>query len=108
MGSGPYKIASVVPGSTVTYELRDDYWGKDVNVNVGMNNFKTITYTYFADQDVAFQAFKSGTIDFRQEQSSSKWVTGYDFPAVNDGRIKKEELPNNLSVGRHNAGLRAQ
>lgn len=94
MGSGPYKIASVVPGSTVTYELRDDYWGKDINVNVGMNNFKTITYTYFADQDVAFQAFKSGTLDFRQEQSSSKWVTGYDFPAVNDGRIKKEELPN--------------
>lgn len=46
MGSGPYKIAAVAPGSTITYERRDDYWGKDVNVNVGMNNFKTIAYTF--------------------------------------------------------------
>ncbi len=94
MGSGPYKITSVTPGSTITYERRDDYWGKDINVNVGQNNFKTITYAFFADQEVQFQAFKSGNIDFWQEQSSSRWVTGYDVPAVKDGRIKKEELPN--------------
>ncbi|GAK70520.1 putative peptide ABC transporter substrate-binding protein [Agrobacterium rubi TR3 = NBRC 13261] len=94
MGSGPYKITSVNPGSTITYERRDDYWGKDINVNVGQNNFKTITYAFFADQEVQFQAFKSGNIDFWQEQSSSRWVTGYDVPAVKDGRIKKEELPN--------------
>ncbi|WP_288426515.1 extracellular solute-binding protein [uncultured Agrobacterium sp.] len=94
MGSGPYKIASVAPGSTITYERRDDYWGKDINVNVGMNNFKTVSYSFFADQDVEFQAFKSGTVDFRQEASSSRWVTGYDFPAAQDGRVKKEELPN--------------
>ncbi len=94
MGSGPYKIASISPGSTITYELRDDYWGKDLNLNVGMNNFKTISYTVFADQDVEFEAFKSGTIDYRQEQSSSRWVTGYDIPAVKDGTIKREQLPN--------------
>lgn len=94
MGSGPYKVASVSSGSALTYELRDDYWGKDLNVNVGQNNFKTISYSFFTDQDVEFQAFKSGTIDFRQEQSSSRWVTQYDFPAVKDGRITKEELPN--------------
>jgi len=94
MGSGPYKVASVSSGSTLTYELRDDYWGKDLNVNVGQNNFKTISYSFFTDQDVEFQAFKSGTIDFRQEQSSSRWVKQYDFPAVKDGRITKEELPN--------------
>ncbi|WP_284777750.1 extracellular solute-binding protein [Agrobacterium sp. lyk4-40-TYG-31] len=94
MGSGPYKIASISPGSTITYERRDDYWGKDLNLNVGMNNFKTISYTVFADQDVEFEAFKSGTIDYRQEQSSSRWVTGYDIPAVKDGTIKREQLPN--------------
>lgn len=100
MGSGPYKIASMSPGSTITYELRDDYWGKDVNVNVGQNNFRTIQYTFFADQDVEFQAFKSGTIDYRQEQSSSRWVTGYDIPALKDGKIKREQLPNAFrSVG---------
>lgn len=108
MGSGPYKIASVSPGSTITYERRDDYWGKDVNVNVGMNNFKTIAYTFFADQDVDFQAFKSGTVDFRQEASSSRWVTGYDFPAVKEGRVKKEEPAEHLSFRRHHAGLRAE
>ncbi|NTE85124.1 extracellular solute-binding protein [Agrobacterium rubi] len=94
MGSGPYKIASISPGSTITYGRRDDYWGKDLNLNVGMNNFKTISYTVFADQDVEFEAFKSGTIDYRQEQSSSRWVTGYDIPAVKDGTIKREQLPN--------------
>lgn len=78
----------------MTYERRDDYWGKDINVNVGQHNFKTITYTFFADQDVEFRAFKSGTVDFRQEASSSRWVTGYDFPAVKEGRVTKEELPN--------------
>ncbi|MGV1871134.1 extracellular solute-binding protein [Agrobacterium rosae] len=100
MGSGPYKIASIAPGSTITYELRDDYWGKDLNVNVGQNNFKTIAYTVFVDQDVEFQAFKSANVDYRQEQSSSRWMTGYDIPAVKNGQIKREQLPNAFrSVG---------
>ncbi|MET0171672.1 MAG: extracellular solute-binding protein [Agrobacterium vaccinii] len=100
MGSGPYRIVSIAPGSTITYERRDDYWGKDLNVNVGQNNFKTINYTVFVDQDVEFEAFKSGTIDYRQEQSSSRWMTGYDIPAVKDGRIKREQFPNAFrSVG---------
>ncbi len=94
MGSGPYKIASIAPGSTISYERRDDYWGKDVNVNVGLYNFKTVTYTFYADRDVEFQAFKAGNTDFWQENSASRWATGYDFPAVKDGRIKREELPN--------------
>ncbi|WP_421363438.1 extracellular solute-binding protein [Agrobacterium rosae] len=100
MGSGPYKIASIAPGSSISYELRDDYWGKDLNVNVGQNNFKTIAYTVFADQDVEFQAFKSANVDYRQEQSSSRWMTGYDIPAVKNGQIKREQLPNAFrSVG---------
>jgi microcin C transport system substrate-binding protein len=94
MGSGPYKIVSVKPGSAITYALRDDYWGKDLPVNVGQNNFKTIDYVYFADRDVEFQAFKSGNIDFWEENSAKRWKTQYDFPAVTDGRIKREELPN--------------
>lgn len=94
MGSGPYKVSTVSPGSSVSYELRDDYWGKDLNINIGRNNFGRISYNYYSDMDVAFEAFKAGNIDFRTEQSSSRWVTGYDFPAVKDGRITREQLPN--------------
>lgn len=94
MGSGPYKIASVQPGSTIRYELRDDYWGKNLPINIGQYNFRTVSYTYFADADVEFEAFRAGTIDYRQESSSSRWATRYDFDAVKDGRITKEALTN--------------
>ncbi|MBT9371501.1 extracellular solute-binding protein [Rhizobium sp. CSW-27] len=94
LGSGPYRIASFQAGSTIRYELRDDYWGKDLPINVGQNNFRVISYTYFADSDVEFEAFRAGNIDYRQETSSSRWATRYDFDAVKDGRIKREALRN--------------
>lgn len=94
MGSGPYKIASFQAGSTIRYELRDDYWAKDLPIAIGQYNIRTITYTYFADADVEFEAFRAGSVDYRQENSSSRWATRYDFDAVKDGRIKREALPN--------------
>lgn len=94
MGSGPYRIASVQPGSVVRYELRDDYWGKDLPINLGQYNFRTISYTYFTDADVQFEAFRAGTLDYRRENSSSRWVTRYDFDAVKDGRVIKEAVNN--------------
>jgi microcin C transport system substrate-binding protein len=94
MGSGPYRIVSVDPGSKIAFKRNPDYWGKDLNVNVGANNFDTITYTYFADRNVEFQAFKAGNIDYWTENVARRWATGYDFPAVKDGRITREELPN--------------
>lgn len=96
MGSGPYKIASFSAGATIRYERRTDYWGKDLPVNAGQNNFDSITYNYFGDRDVAFEAFRSGNIDYWSDNQASRWATGYDFPAVKDGRIKKVELPNPL------------
>ncbi|PWW00389.1 microcin C transport system substrate-binding protein [Hoeflea marina] len=96
MGSGPYRVASFSAGSTIRYELRDDYWGKDLNVNVGQNNFGAISYTYFGDANVELEAFRAGLIDYRQENSSSRWVTGYDFPAVANGSVKREEVENPL------------
>lgn len=94
MGSGPYKIAAFQAGSTIRYELRDDYWGKDLPINIGQNNFKVITHTYFSDPDVEFEAFRAGTLDYYQEQSSSRWATRYDFAAVKDGLVIREALPN--------------
>jgi microcin C transport system substrate-binding protein len=94
MGSGPYKVASMQPGSTIRYELRKDYWGANLPANIGTNNFGTVTYVYFNDPEAEFQAFKAGDIDFYQEKSASRWATRYDFDAVKDGRIIREALPN--------------
>lgn len=94
MGSGPYKIASMQPGSTIRYELRKDYWGAKLPENVGAHNFGTVTYLYFTDPEAEFQAFKAGDIDYYREASASRWATRYDFDAVKDGRIIREALPN--------------
>lgn len=94
MGSGPYRIKSVSPGNVITYELRDDYWGKDLNVSIGQNNFRTMSYTYYSDRNVEFEAFRGGNTDYWAENEAKRWQTGYDFPAVKDGRIKREELEN--------------
>ncbi|MCX8995658.1 extracellular solute-binding protein [Rhizobiaceae bacterium BDR2-2] len=94
MGSGPYRIASFSAGSTIRYELRDDYWGKDLPVNVGQNNFGVVTYTYFGDRDVEFEAFRAGNIDYWYENMAARWATGYDFPAMKDGRVLREEIEN--------------
>lgn len=94
LGSGPYRIAAFQAGTAIRYELRDDYWGKDLPINIGKDNFKVVSYSYFADADVEFEAFRAGDVDFRQETSSSRWATRYDFDAVRDGRIKREALKN--------------
>jgi microcin C transport system substrate-binding protein len=93
MGSGPYRIASFSPGGRIRYERREDYWGASLNVNVGQNNFNTITYTFFGDRDVEFESFRAGDIDFWRENQARRWATGYDFPAAKAGRVKREEVP---------------
>lgn len=90
LGSGPYRISSVIPGRTIIYERVPDYWGKDLPVNVGSNNIDEIRYEYFRDETVELQALKGDRIDWRQETTARVWATGYDAPAVNDGRIKLE------------------
>ena len=96
MGSGPYEIASFQAGARIRFELRDDYWGKDLNVNVGQNNFGAITYTFFGDRNVEFEAFRAGNVDFYQDNSASHWATAYEFPAAEDGRVIREEIENPL------------
>jgi len=93
LGSGPYRMKEFVAGRTVVYERVKDYWGKDINVNIGRNNFDEIRYEYFRDSTVALEAFKGDQIDFRAENSALFWATRYDFPAVKEGRVKREEFP---------------
>jgi microcin C transport system substrate-binding protein len=93
VGNGPYRIKEFVPGRSVVYERVKDYWGKDLPVNVGTENFDEIRYEYFRDTLVALEAFKGDQVDFRSEGSAKNWATAYDFPAVKDGRVVKEEFP---------------
>jgi len=93
LGSGPYRLKDFAPGRTLVYEKVDDYWGKDLNATIGTRNFQTIRYEYFRDSTVALEAFKGDQIDWRFENSAKEWANSYDFPAVRDKRVVKEEFP---------------
>lgn len=99
LGSGAYRIKEVVPGRRITYERVPDYWAADLPVNRGLNNFDEIQYEYYRDDSVRFEAFKAGKIDFRQENRAQRWSTGYDFPAVNDGRVVRRAVPSETPRG---------
>ncbi|MEJ0052897.1 MAG: extracellular solute-binding protein [Methylovirgula sp.] len=99
LGSGPYKVGAFDAGHFIVFERVADYWGKDLPVNVGQNNFDRIRYEYFADRKVAFEAFKAGVFTFREEFTSAVWATQYGFAAANDGRVKRETLPDQLPLG---------
>lgn len=92
LSSGSYKCVEVKPGASVKMQRVADYWGKDLPVNIGTDNIDEIEYIYFRDANVAFEAFKSGQFDWRTENSSKLWATGYDFPAVKNGRVVKEAI----------------
>ena len=99
LGSGPYRIVAVDPGRSLTLERVKDYWAKDLPVNKGRYNFDRIRIDYYRDENVELEAFKAGGYDFRAENTAKFWATGYDSPALRDGRIRKEEIPNELPQG---------
>ncbi len=92
LGSGAYKVADVKPGASLLLKRVEDYWGKDLPVNAGQDNFDEIEYIYFRDANVIIEAFKGDQYDWRTETSSKAWATAYDFPAVKEGRAVKEEI----------------
>ncbi|PNH88716.1 extracellular solute-binding protein [Vibrio diazotrophicus] len=95
VGSGPYKISDYKMGQSVTYELDDNYWAKDLPVNVGRNNFKQVQYDYYRDDTVMLEAFKAGEFDLRQESQAKFWATSYTGVNFDNGFIKKEEIEHN-------------
>jgi microcin C transport system substrate-binding protein len=93
LGSGAYRLKSFEPGRSAVYERVPDYWGRDLPVNVGKNNFGEIRSEYFRDATVMLEAFKGDQLDFRSENVARNWATAYDFPAVREGRVVLEEFP---------------
>jgi microcin C transport system substrate-binding protein len=93
LGNGAYRIKEFTPGRTIVFERVQDYWGKDVPVNVGRDNFDQIRFEYFRDSTVALEALKADHVDWRTENSAKSWATSYDFPAVQEKRVMLEEFP---------------
>ncbi len=99
LGSGPYKIKEFEANRFITYERVSDYWGRDLPINKGRYNFDTMRYDYYRDSSVLLEAFKAGEYDFRSENSAKNWATGYDFPALKKGLVKKENIPSTSPAG---------
>ncbi|WP_425419826.1 extracellular solute-binding protein [Oricola indica] len=94
LGSGPYRIKSFNAGSEIVWERVDDYWGKDVPVKVGRENFDIRRYVYFRDRNSEWEAFKKGGLeDIRSELRSQYWAEGYDFPAFQEGKVVRKTFP---------------
>lgn len=92
IGSGPYMIAEAKPGESITYKKNPNYWGASLPLTNGLWNFDTVRYDYYRDANAAFEAFKKGDADVRTEGDPVRWATGYDFPAVKDGKVTLEKI----------------
>jgi microcin C transport system substrate-binding protein len=92
LGSGPYRVDKVNPGRSITFKRVEDYWAKDLPVNIGKHNFDEVVLEYFLDPTVALEAFKGDQFDWRVENSARAWATAYDTPAVKRGDIVREEF----------------
>jgi peptide/nickel transport system substrate-binding protein len=99
IGSGPYLVSDVDPGKSVTFRRDPAYWGRDLPVNRGLWNFDEVRFEYYRDDNSQFEAFKKGLFDVISERDPGRWETVYDFPALREHKVVKEEFPNGLPKG---------
>jgi microcin C transport system substrate-binding protein len=99
LGSGAYKVGRFDAGRFIEYDRVKDWWGAELPVSRGQNNFDIVRYEYYRDRDVGFVGFTAGNYLFREEFTSRTWATRYDFPAVKNGRVKREVLPDDTPSG---------
>jgi microcin C transport system substrate-binding protein len=99
VGSGPYKVGKFEVNRYIEFERVKDWWGADLPVARGSFNFDIVRYEFYRDRDVAFEGFTARNYLFREEFTARVWATRYDFPAVKDGRVKREILPDDTPSG---------
>jgi microcin C transport system substrate-binding protein len=99
LGSGPYKVNRFEPGRFIEFQRVADWWAAALPVNVGQNNFDTLRYEYYRDREVGFEGFTAKNYLFREEFTSRTWATRYDFPAIRDGRVRRDDLPDDTPSG---------
>jgi microcin C transport system substrate-binding protein len=99
LGSGPYRVSRFEPGRFIEFERVDPWWGAELPIARGQNNFGRLRFEYYRDRDVAFEGFTAKNYLFREEFTSRIWATRYDFPAIKDGRVKREVVPDDTPSG---------
>jgi len=99
VSSGPYRVDRVDAGRSIGYRRDPDHWGRNLPVYRGRYNFDVIRFDYYRDRGIALEAFFAGEYDFREEFTSKSWATEYDKPAVRDGRVRRETLPDETPSG---------
>jgi microcin C transport system substrate-binding protein len=99
LGSGGYKVGRFEPGRFIEFERVKNWWGEQLPVSVGTNNFDVLRFEYYRDRDVGFEGFTAKSYLFREEFTSRIWATRYDFPAIRDGRVKRDEIPDDTPSG---------
>jgi microcin C transport system substrate-binding protein len=99
LGSGPYQVGRFEAGRYIEYKRVANWWGAELPVGRGINNFETLRYEYYRDRDVGFEGFTGKSYLFREEFTSRIWATRYDFPAIKDGRVKREVLADHTPSG---------
>ncbi|MEI8151461.1 MAG: extracellular solute-binding protein [Hyphomicrobiales bacterium] len=99
LGSGPYKVGKFEQGRFVEFERIKDWWGANLPITRGQFNFDVLHYDYYRDRDTAFEGFTSKSYTFREEFTSRVWASRYDFPAVKDGRVKRESIADDRPSG---------
>ncbi|MEO1457724.1 MAG: extracellular solute-binding protein [Pseudomonadota bacterium] len=99
IGSGPYLIENVEPGRFITFRRNPDWWGADLPVNRGLNNFERVRYEYFRNADALWEAVTSGAVQMFSDGDPVRWAEGYDFPAIADGRLTRTELAHSRPTG---------
>jgi microcin C transport system substrate-binding protein len=99
LGSGPYKVGRFEPGRYIEYQRVTDWWGADLPAARGQYNFDIVRFEYYRDREVGFEGFTAQSYLFREEFTSRVWATRYNFPAIRDGRVKREVLPDDTPSG---------
>ena len=99
LGSGQYKVGRFEAGRYIEFERLKDWWGTDLPVARGTSNFDVLRYEYYRDREVGFQGFTAKNYLFREEFTSRTWATAYDFPALRDGRVKRDVLRDDTPSG---------
>ena len=92
VGSGPYRVAEVRPGESLTLKRNPDWWGRDLAINRGLYNFDEVRFDFYRDSNTLFEAFKKGLVDVRVETDPGLWASAYDFPALRDGRVVRDTI----------------